>query len=219
MYKITLYDRNCPSCCSGTEEFYCDNIDEFERKWLRKENDEATIERFRRSKNGECVTDYYSDDPELDIVQYDGDAAIYHELKETWNDRTLELHNSYRWPGTYHIKGAEIHLRYVCFKGVYMEQAAYRLEGICMESLFGDKKYHEVTCWGNRVLEHHRTNPGYSDNQEDYKGEVIESFVYFPVKRFKTKEKMEEAYHHRQKKGLNEEELDHLFRDIPGESG
>ena len=67
MYKITLFDYNCASCTSGTASFYVDDIDIFEEKWSKLETSPERIERFRRSKNGEVVTDYYSDDEELNI--------------------------------------------------------------------------------------------------------------------------------------------------------
>ena len=78
MYKITLFDYNCASCTSGTASFYVDDIDIFEEKWSKLETSPERIERFRRSKNGEVVTDYYSDDEELNIVQEDKAADFTH---------------------------------------------------------------------------------------------------------------------------------------------
>ena len=71
MYKITLYDCNLPSCVSGVFSIYCDDIEKFEKDWIQLESDKERIERFRKSKQGEMVTDYYSDSPELNIVQRD----------------------------------------------------------------------------------------------------------------------------------------------------
>ena len=79
MYKITLFDYNCPSCTSGVYEIYCDDIEEFEKEWTKLETDEFRIERFRKSKAGEMVTDYYSDALELNIVQKDETAELYYE--------------------------------------------------------------------------------------------------------------------------------------------
>ena len=76
MYKITLFDYNCASCTSGTASFYVDDIDIFEEKWSKLETSPERIERFRHSKNGEVVTDYYSDDEELNIVQEDKAADL-----------------------------------------------------------------------------------------------------------------------------------------------
>lgn len=70
IYKITLFDANCPSCTSGTASFFTEDIDEFEHNYFSDENVEsnqleAQKQRYFRSKAGEIVTDYYSDDPEL----------------------------------------------------------------------------------------------------------------------------------------------------------
>lgn len=75
IYKITLFDANCPSCTSGTASFFTEDIDEFEHNYFSDENVEsnqleAQKQRYFRSKAGEIVTDYYSDAPELNIFQY-----------------------------------------------------------------------------------------------------------------------------------------------------
>lgn len=219
MYKVTLFDRNCPSCCSGTAEFYCDNIDDFEKRWLARAPWEHAVERFRRSKNGECVTDYYSDAPELDIVQYDGDAEIYREFIYSENDAKVELHNSYGCEAIYYLDKMAIQMRAVKFKGEYILQAKYSLEGICMKNLFGKGKYRAVTCWGNRVLEHRATFYDHSDDRDDYKDDLIESFVYFPFGKYESKEEMDAVYESIKKEGFTDDDLDHLMTDIPGEAG
>ena len=71
MYKITLFDANCPSCTSGVIRYFTDNIQEFKDRWEQLETDEKTKERFNKSLNGEVITDYYSNAPELNIVQKD----------------------------------------------------------------------------------------------------------------------------------------------------
>lgn len=72
IYKITLFDANCPSCTSGTASFFTEDIDEFEHNFFSDENVgsnqlEAQKQRYFRSKAGKIVTDYYSDAPELNI--------------------------------------------------------------------------------------------------------------------------------------------------------
>ena len=73
MYKITLYDYNCNPICDGTIYFFTEDIENFQKRWFRLlgDHDEERKERFLRSKAGEIVTDYYSDSPELNIVQQD----------------------------------------------------------------------------------------------------------------------------------------------------
>lgn len=219
MYKVTLFDMNCPSCCSGTAEFYCDNIDEFERKWLAQKPDELRIEKFRRSKNGECVIDYYSDDPELDIVQYDGEAKVYREFLYCENDAEVTIHNGYYCEAVYYADKLEIKIRAVKFKGEYMLQAKYASEGMCMKNWLGERKYSDVNCWGNPVLEHSKSFHEHSDDRADYKDDRIESFVYFALKKFETKEELDAEYELIKREGLTDEDLDFLMTDIPGEAG
>lgn len=69
MYKISLYDYNCPSCTSGVAEFFADNINKFQEEWFKLEDDKDRKKRFLKSLNGEIITDYYSDSPELNIVR------------------------------------------------------------------------------------------------------------------------------------------------------
>ena len=38
IYKITLFDANCPSCTSGTASFFTEDIDEFEHNYFSDEN-------------------------------------------------------------------------------------------------------------------------------------------------------------------------------------
>ena len=69
MYKITLYDYCCCPICDGTVSFFVDNLEDFEKNWKKclGDRDKERVERFERSKNGEIVVDYYSDDEELNI--------------------------------------------------------------------------------------------------------------------------------------------------------
>lgn len=41
IYKITLFDANCPSCTSGTASFFTEDIDEFEHNYFSDENVES----------------------------------------------------------------------------------------------------------------------------------------------------------------------------------
>lgn len=67
MYKITLWDQNLDSFVSGVAVFFVEDLEIFERyRFPKREGEDWN--RYFKSKNGECVTDYYSDSPELDIV-------------------------------------------------------------------------------------------------------------------------------------------------------
>lgn len=96
MYKITLYDQNCNPICDSTTFWFVENLEDFERNWLKaqKKIDAKTVERYYRSKFGEIVTDYYSDDPELNIVQQ-VDAEVLEEKEFSYKDKAVVLANVY----------------------------------------------------------------------------------------------------------------------------
>ena len=87
LYKIELYDVSHwhPAFVSGTINIFCEDIEDFQMRWFKLEPGEERKEMFLRSKDGEIVIDYYTDDPEHNIVQQDL-ATIYAE-------RTVILHN------------------------------------------------------------------------------------------------------------------------------
>lgn len=136
MYKITLYDSNIPSGASGTISYYCENIDIFAEKWMQLETAEDRKERFLRSKNGEIVTDYYSDNPDLNIVQEDEDAEIYFEKVLVFKDKWLDLHNGFGWKKEFHFDELRVGLKYVRYDGNLLRLATYRAKGVCCRDFF-----------------------------------------------------------------------------------
>lgn len=98
MYKITLYDQNCSTICDWTTFWLVEDLKEFERKWLPlqcKLNIE-TVEQYYRSKFGEIITDYYSTDESLNIVQ-PIECEILQEKIFEYTDKEIELVNVYGW--------------------------------------------------------------------------------------------------------------------------
>ena len=93
MYKITLYDYCCNPICDGTESYFVDNLDDFENNWKPLVRSEDRIERYEKSKNGEIVTDYYSDDEELNIVQKDNNSKVIEEKEFEKSNFDIELYN------------------------------------------------------------------------------------------------------------------------------
>lgn len=96
MYKVTLFDGNTAPYISNTFSVYCDDIDEFEKNWSEMETDEMRKQRFRRSKQGEMVTDYHSDAPELNIVQKDENAKTLIERTIIIRNQEVRLTNEYQ---------------------------------------------------------------------------------------------------------------------------
>ena len=219
MYKITLFDYNCASCTSGTASFYVDDIDIFEEKWSKLERSPERIERFRRSKNGEVVTDYYSDDEELNIVQEDKNAEILHEKHLLYHNKRMSLVNAYWWEGLYNVRDLDIHIRYVKFKGEYIKMASFIAQGISTYSMFdGEKKFHRIMCFGNPVLNMQisEDSPSTSKRLSDYDNDVVESFVFLPINEYKTLNQMQKYF---DSKRLSTNERYRLLFDIPGDEG
>lgn len=219
MYKITLFDYNCASCTSGTASFYVDDIDIFEEKWSKLERSPGRIERFRRSKNGEVVTDYYSDDEELNIVQEDKNAEILHEKHLIYHNKRISLVNAYGWEGLYNVRDLDVHIRYVKFKGEYIKMASFIARGISTYSMFSDeKKYQRIMCFGNPVLNMKLADdsPDSTDRLSDYDNDVVESFVFIPINEYKTLNQMQKNF---DSERLSTNERYRLFFDIPGEAG
>ena len=121
IYKITLFDANCPSCTSGTASFFTEDIDEFEHNYFSDENVEsnqleAQKQRYFRSKAGEIVTDYYSDAPELNIFQYAEYGTIEKRKTFHYKDKIFELHNGYLIPCPIYAAEAIVELAQIAFK-------------------------------------------------------------------------------------------------------
>ena len=142
IYKITLFDANCPSCTSGTASFFTEDIDEFEHNYFSDENVgsnqlEAQKQRYFRSKAGEIVTDYYSDAPELNIFQYAEYGTIEKRKTFHYKDKIFELHNGYLISCPIYAAEAIVELAQIAFKKNPDEEgekylvARYSLSGVC----------------------------------------------------------------------------------------
>lgn len=220
MYKITLFDDNMPSCTSGTESYYCDDIDKFEEEWVKLEKDEDRIVRFRRSKAGEMVTDYYCDIPELNIVQQDKWAKIFYERDVYLEDEWVTIQNGYGWESDYYIFKGHIHLCHVRYGTELLLIAEYRIKGICTKCMFQKKMYEPVVCYGNPILKYsidYEREP--TEYLSSFKDDTIESIAYLELKRFRGLKEMYDDHKDRDRVDMTEGELSRLFRDIPGEAG
>ena len=88
IYKLTFFDKVSIPFCSSTVSFFTDSPESFEQcyfyrsttaqddKQVRTLDNEDQYKRYQRSKNGEMVTDYYCNLPELNIFQYDETSKI-----------------------------------------------------------------------------------------------------------------------------------------------
>lgn len=219
MYKVTLFDANTPSCCSGVVSYFCDDINEFAEKWFELETDEGRKDRFIHSMKGEMVTDYYSDSPDLNIVQEDKTAEIFFTNEFKIRDRWIILYNSYHCGTKLHFDSLDVIVRYVRYAGKLFKLATYSAKGVCAvnQSCFDEEKYCDVVCYGNRVLINQRSHEWLnSDNIDDYKDDTIDFIAYSQIGAFESIESMKEDY---ETADLSDEDLNLLLCDILGEAG
>ena len=135
MYQIQLYDWNCSPICDGVIRFFVDDLEEFEKNWIPyMKSDSETVERYRKSKAGEMITDYYSDDPALNIVQKK-DIEILDEKTYTETDVTKDICNVYWCASDYHIDQITYHIRFVrnAEDGELLKLCRYEIRGICRD--------------------------------------------------------------------------------------
>ena len=218
MYKITLYDFCCCPICDGTVSYFVDDLDDFEKNWKEqlKGDEKERVKRFERSKNGEIVTDYYSDSEELNIVQRDENSKIIEETEYEKNDFDIELFNAYNWSGEYYIFNLKYKLRKILFKGKYYIIAKYKITGISEYRWLlpkdDDDKFEDVSFYGNPVCKviYNYGEILHSPTPEPYRNDIIDSFVWHIVWNRNDNPTLDE---------LNEEELQYLLRDIIGEAG
>lgn len=216
MYKITLYDYCCSPICDGTVSYFVDSLDDFEKNWKPLVRSEDRIERYEKSKNGEIVTDYYSDDEELNIVQKDSDSKVLEEKEFEKNNFDIRLYNAYDCSADYYIFNLKYKLRKIVFKGKYYIIAKYKISGIAEYNIFtrGDvnKKFEDACFYGNPICNIIRGDyeDFYSPTADLYKNDIMDSFAWHIVWSREENMSLDE---------LNEKELQHLLRDIVGEAG
>lgn len=229
MYKITLYDYNCSSACDGTTSFFVDQLEDFEKYWLNSNRvGEDTKKRYFRSKSGEIVSDYYSDNPEYNIVQCDENAVVLLEKEYQYNDTEFTLLNAYLWDSKIYAKTTQITLRYIKFNGYYYLIGRYKLSGACRKNLWvleGEDTWNSCAVYGNpvHITKYKNVEPWideagryrYSYLKEAFKDDEIETYCWITVRRYNKEDDLDK----RELDELSEDLLSVLMADIPGEGG
>lgn len=219
MYQITLFDENSASCCSFTFSCYCEDIEEFEREWLKLVQDERQVERFRRSKAGELVTDFHptKHDEKLNIVQHDPETVVYSEYVLTKEDLRMTAKNAYDWSSVILADRGEFHVKYIRFQGKYLKLVKYKLYGACKERR---KIYQELSCYGNKILilNQDEDAPYQSEDRKVYRNDTVESIAFYPVKKYDSLEELQQACQ-KPAEWFADMELVRLLEDIPGKAG
>ena len=230
MYKITLFDKNCCGFCSGTTFWFVENLEEFEKKWLplQAKEDVSRVGRYYRSKFGELVTDYYSDNEELNIVQKI-DCEILEEKTRIYKDKEVELVNTYNCKSTVLFDNLKILLRVIrCYDeyylvGQYFVYGCRRVSTSFNHWYNTEVKYSQVNFYGNPVAEYLQRDINwdewnkddaykdfYTNDKDFYKHEKIETFVWLPIRKVDRDYKIGR---------LSKEDLAILLKDIVGEAG
>ncbi len=230
MYKITLYDQNCIPICDGTTFWFVEDLEKFEKKWLPLQcrHDVGTIERYYRSKFGEIVTDYYTTNPELNIVQSVA-CEIVQEKEFEYVDKEVELINSYECKTTILFDKLKIILRVQSCNdkyylvGQYFGYGCRRITDMRHWLYNTEIRYTQMKFFGNPIAEYKKRyinwddigksdayKDFYTNDKEFYKNEQVETFVWIPIKEVDAQYEISE---------LNMDDLAFLLRDIVGEAG
>lgn len=228
MYKITLYDENCSPIVDGVARFFTEDIDDFEKNWTSMEQfDEASYKRFLASKNGEIVTDYYSDNPDLNIVQQDKTNIIHNKSFEL-KDITFTSSNAYGFTEKYHVDNMKIDFIWIKFKNEYWRSASFVAEGAAEWNHILYEWGH-VSCFGNPVILNnivYHPEPflcSKNSNKDrkipelnDFKDNTLRTYCYTSSILFGSKEELDDDFNNFQ---ITPEILDYLFADVIGEAG
>lgn len=218
LYQIQLFDYNCPSCVSGVTNVFTEDIEDFSENYLKIETDEERKDRFLRSKAGEIVIDYYSDDPELNIVKKVDVKDCGGTMK--WrSDTLLFVQNGYGWPSGYFFKLLALEVRWIRYGENYYKLVKPRSMGCCHKNLiFSDKPWWKMKIHGNPFWLYRETIevPFDSDSADTFRGTSLESYVWQVAEKYDTEAKMLEA---QQNFRLSDEEITRVFADLSGDAG
>lgn len=195
-YMITLYDLTCHPTADWTINFFTEDIDDFQRRWLKLEKDEARKERFLRSKSGTFETDYYGvKDTELDIVQKDS-ATVYDEKEFNLSNTYFWIENAMSFKSHLHADAIKLQFKWIRFKSKFARVAKVKVEGLT-DHLYmdGEHKFSAAKCWSNPVMErlgdkNFDDDCGLHDSPEDFAENSFVSICYLPSMFFRNEKKL-----------------------------
>ena len=218
LFYIQLFDRNCPSCCSGVTNVYVDDIDEFAEMYSQTEADKNRVDRLMRSKSGEIITDYYSDDPALNIVQSIS-VEDYGIKVVQRSECAVSLENGYGWDSEYYFRELVFEIRYIKWNGKYYKLMNPHAKGCCRKTLSDiENMWHKITIQGNKFWLYGESEdiPYESLPIDAFKDVTLDSFVWHMADQFETEQEMLTD------KALPWPTTDQIIRamaDLPGDAG
>ena len=218
LYLIQLFDYNLPGFVSGVTKVFVEDIEQFSTRYQGIETDKARVERFLRSKSGEIVTDYYSDDPSLNIVQQVDVQELGYRM--IWRrDQIISVENGFGCESDYWFKVLAMEIRWIKDKDTYYKLVKPSGRDCCIQD-FSDvtRRWGRVTVMGNPFWIHKEKSklPYASDSLDDYQGISLEAYVWQVADTFETEEEVKADM----KMGwLSKEQISRAFADIPGDAG
>lgn len=222
LYLLVFMDANGPGCSSGLTEVYVDNIEEFSKNYQRAEQDRERVSRFLRSKAGEIVTDHYSDDPELSIVQR-VDVSVIGQKRLSRDNATVILENGFGWKAEYFFRFVTLDVMWIVCNGSLIKLVKPIVRGGCEKNPFGDfpdkdHLWHRVEIHGNPfwINEAEPGMPDWSATSDAFKNTRIESYVWQTAQVFENEEEVKKDI---RKRWLTPEQLIRTFMDLPGDAG
>ncbi len=218
LYLIQLFDYNCGSCSSGVTEVFTDDIEDFSGHYLELEKDSVRKDRFLRSRSGEIVTDYYSDSPELNIVQLvdvtDCGCAV-----KCRTDQTFAIANGYGVPTNYFFEAVCFEIRWIYFRNMFYKLVRPCGFGCCKESMFiREESLRKIDIYGNPfwLYQHDKEVPFASADREAYSNTVLTSYVWQVADRFATEDELRKDM---DRGWLLKRQISKTFADLPGDAG
>jgi len=192
IYYIQLFDNNCPSCFSGVTNVYVDDIDEFTEKFANAEDDKDRVDRLMRSKSGEIITDYYTDDPKLNIVQK--------LTVEDFGIKTVQrsgcsvvLINGYGFDSEYYFSELVFEIRYIKWNDKFYKLMRPHGKGCCRRDYSDDENtWSKMYIDGNRfwIYREDKEIPRKPLPKEAYSEVTLECFVWQTADLFETEQEM-----------------------------
>ena len=218
IYLIQLFDYNCPSCTSGVTNVFVDDIDEFAENYSHAEENKDRVDKLMRSKSGEILTDYYSDDPKLNIVQKIT-IEDYGIKTVQQSECSVDLKNGYGWDSKYFFSKLVFEIRYIKWDNKIYKLMRPRAKGCCRKSLFDDANmWHKVYVEGNRfwTYQEEKDIPYQSFPKEFYNDVTLESFVWQLTDSFETEQEMTAD---RSLAWPTNDQIIRAMADLPGDAG
>lgn len=220
LYQIKLMDYNAPAFVSSIVTVFTEDIEEFTEKYLHLEEDEDRKNRFLRSKDGEMVTDYYSDDPNLNIVQFMPEVEVLGESSFCEHNLTVTVKNGFDYPSDYFFAELGFRVMWVRTKEQLLKLVKANGIGCCVKNEFSDLTkipWSKVEVYGNPFWEVESEDvPDDAENVEAYSQTRLKSYVWHIVDVFESIEELEQD---RKSTWLSEKQIDRVLKDLPGDAG